>query len=122
MHVMKQVLLSMAVMAAGAVMPVAAETVESDFSTGCENSQLMIQDIVKDGVTLKMSGNGGSKDPALYSSGAALRLYGGNSMKAPANVKIQSVAITFSEEKHCFHQGPRAGGEAAERCLSGALR
>lgn len=108
MNVMKQILLSMVAMVAGAVMPVAAETVEFDFSTGYENSQLMIQDIVKDGVTLKMSGNGGSKDPAWYSSGAALRLYGGNSMKVSANVKIQSVTITFSEEKYCFHQGTSA--------------
>lgn len=105
MNVMKQILLSMVAMVAGAVMPAAAETVEFDFSTGYENSQLMIQDIVKDGVTLKMSGNGGSKDPAWYSSGAALRLYGGNLIKVSANVKIQSVTITFSEDRYCFHQG-----------------
>lgn len=108
MNVMKQVLLSMVVMAAGAVMPVAAETVEFDFSTGYENTQYVIEDIIRGGVTLKMSSNGNSKGPVWYSSGAALRLYGGNTVSVAANEKIQSVTFTFSEEKYSFHKGTSA--------------
>lgn len=104
---MKKLLFAAAILAAVAIQLQAA-TVEFDFTSGYENTEYVIEDIVKDGVTIKMSNNGSDKGPQWYSQGTAVRLYGGNVIKVTANENIHSVTFTFSEEKFLFGNGTSA--------------
>lgn len=93
---------------AGAAVQLRATTVEFDFTSGYDNTEYVIEDIIKEGVTIKMSSNGSDKGPQWYSQGTGVRLYGGNIIKVSANENIRSVTFTFSEEKFHFGSGTSA--------------
>lgn len=100
----------------------AAATVEFDFTTGYEDTEYVIGNIVKDGVTIRMSAGTGSKAPQWFSRGMAVRIFSGNNIEVNANEEIESVKFDFSGPQYVFKMGtsgPRVNPGSYELCEDG---
>lgn len=99
-----------------------AATVEFDFTTGYEDTEYVIGNIVKDGVTIRMSAGTGSKAPQWFSRGMAVRIFSGNNIEVNANEEIESVKFDFSGPQYVFKMGtsgPRVNPGSYELCEDG---
>ena len=99
-----------------------AATVEFDFTTGYEDTEYVIGNIVKDGVTIRMSAGTGSKAPQWFSRGMAVRIFSGNNIEVTANEEIESVKFDFSGPQYVFKMGtsgPRVNPGSYELCEDG---
>ncbi|MBQ9555840.1 MAG: chitobiase/beta-hexosaminidase C-terminal domain-containing protein [Muribaculaceae bacterium] len=72
----------------------AATTVTFDFTTGYTNGQV-VTSAEQDGVTLTFDKGTNSNAPAWYTTGAALRIYGGGTMTVAAEATITNITFTF---------------------------
>lgn len=99
-----------------------AATVEFDFTTGYEDTEYVIGNIVKDGVTIRMSAGTGSKAPQWFSRGMAVRIFSGNNIEVNAHEEIESVKFDFSDPQYVFKMGtsgPRVNPGSYELCEDG---
>ncbi|MBO4871040.1 MAG: carboxypeptidase regulatory-like domain-containing protein [Muribaculaceae bacterium] len=87
-------LLMMALLALAA----GAETAEFDLTTGFTNQQ-DVSTVTKDGVTLTFDKGANSNTPKWYTSGSAVRLYGGGTLTITA-VGISKVEFTFNGDSN----------------------
>lgn len=80
------------------VVPAWADTVVTvDFNAQGWDTNTLVTDLTVDGVTLTFDRGEGSTKPTYYTntSGGALRLYGGNTMKVEAGLNLKKIDFTF---------------------------
>ena len=76
--------------------PIVYDTTKMGYSNAQEITTVTVGE--EDQVTIKFDKGSNSNTPKYYTSGTAIRAYGGNTITftAPANLKIQKIVITFS--------------------------
>ena len=76
--------------------PIVYDTTKMGYSNAQDITTVTVGE--EDQVTIKFDKGSNSNSPKYYTTGTAIRAYGGNTITftAPANLKIQKIVITFS--------------------------
>ncbi|MGM9803981.1 MAG: chitobiase/beta-hexosaminidase C-terminal domain-containing protein [Muribaculaceae bacterium] len=92
---MRKILLSLLMMVAFVFTANAAEVV-FDLTEGYQNAEA-VTSVSSDGITLTFDKGSNSNEPKWYSTGTALRIYGGSTLTVTSTVgSVQSVIFTFN--------------------------
>ncbi|WP_288318871.1 DUF5123 domain-containing protein [Xylanibacter caecicola] len=76
-------------------MGISAAEVTIDFTAKGFANQEAVTSVEQDGITVTFDKGTNSNAPKFYTSGTAIRIYGGNSMTVSATKSITSIALTF---------------------------
>ena len=72
-----------------------AEEITIDFTAKGYANQASVTKVEQDGITVTFDKGTNSNAPKYYTSGTAVRLYGGGTMKVSTSSTIQSIVVTF---------------------------
>lgn len=75
-------------------------TITVDFTAQSYTNQQVFSSLTQDSLTITAAKNNGSTDPAYYTTGTAIRIYGGNTISfAVTTGTIKSITITTHKDK-----------------------